>query len=275
MQIIPSLPLAVAEIEQMPAFSSGNPAVVRGLFYLLDAAWRSDIPGTLRSDLGSLSRASRLSEDQVQSNWDALLGQWELRDDGRLALPALCKQWTQAKQHYGDALQRMEAALLVLQADARSAEPEVFELVGQVQETKVSPNKGKRVYPNEFEPNETSLEAMVRSGYQKPEEQMWLLRRFADYGRAERRMYVDWQAAYRNFLDSTWIKRDFRDHFGYALGAQAAAASGGALQKLRHRAASSSGAAPVLADTFPQRQLGNARTMLAAAAERRGLMPAD
>lgn len=276
MQPISSLPLSVAEIDQMVAFSSAEPQTVRALLYLLDAAWRSDVPGTLSSNLDGLARVSRLSEEQLQSRWDTLFDGWVLREDGRLAYPKLCEVWERMTQHYGDALRRLELAVLVMQADGRSASPEAFDLISPAPEVKSSPTKGKRLYPNDFQPNETSREAMARAGYHTPEEAQWLLGRFADYGKAQRRMYADWQATFRNFLGGSITINDFRAQFGYSPGAQARAAPSSALQRLRQSASTAPGSAhaarPVFADTFAQRQLGNARTMFTAAAAQRGMV---
>lgn len=284
MQPLAAIPLTVTEIDRSPAFRSGDPEVVRASLYLLDAAWRTDKPGTLCADLDQLAHIARLSLDKLQSNWDQLFDGWVLQEDGRLCHPRLSDVWQQMSQTYGDALRRMELAALVMQADASRMDPEGFELLSPAQDLAPvkATNKGKKIFPADFQPNEASVVAMERSGYATEEERQWLLQRFGDFGRAQRRMYADWQAAFRNFLGSSMTKRDFRDQFGYAPGARpvpsiASGVGGGALARLRHRAAGHSTEvrhAP-LADTFAQRQLGNARTMFAAAAANRGLVPAE
>ena len=280
MQPLAAIPLSVTEIERSPAFCSGDADLVRACLHLLEAAWRSDSPGSLHSDIERLSQVLGLTVEKLQAHWDVLFEGWELREDGRLYHPRLSEIWRQMSETYGDALRRLELAALVMQADASRADPDGFELVSPAATAAPAraTNKGKKIFPSDFEPNEASVVAMGKSGYDTMEERQWLMQRFGDFGRAQRRMYADWQAAFRNFLGSYMTKRDFRDHFGYAPGARPIqSSSGSALARLRHRAsggATDSRHSP-LADTFAQRQLGNARTMFAAAAANRGLVPAE
>jgi len=267
--------------------------VVRAALRILDAAWHSDKPGSLHSDLDQLSQSACLSVEKLRANWNILFDGWVLQDDGRLCHPRLSEIWSHMSQTYGDALRQMELAALVMQADASRSSPEGFELLSPSQEAAASrsANKGKKILPVDFQPNEASVAAMERSGYVTVQERQWLLQRFGDFVKAQRRMYVDWQAAFRNFLANSMTKRDFRGQFGYLPGVRTAqqtagvtaAASGGALARLRNRTASDQtdahqshhSAPPPLADTFAQRQLGNARTMFTAAAAKRGLFPLE
>lgn len=265
------LPLLVTEMEEMPAFQAGDAALVRASVRLLDAAWRSPVPGSLPCGIESLSRATGLSPEQVERHWDVLVQGWELRDDGRLHHPRLSRLAAQMRQRYGEEMDVIEAAEAVMVRSLESEE--VFELVSPARKT--GGNRGKRLYPSDFEPNEASLAAIERLGYGGEDERRWLLERFADYSRSSRRMYVDWQAAFRNYAASHITARDFRETFGYrpgqrALAAPAAASAvvgGSALQRLRQQVGVTPGRA--LNDTFAQRQLHNARAMMAAALARR------
>lgn len=265
------LPLLVTEMEEMPAFQAGDAALVRASVRLLDAAWRSPVPGSLPCGVDAVARAAGLSPEQAERHWEALIHGWELRDDGRIHHPRLSRLAAQMRQRYGEEMEVIEAAEAVM---ARSLEgEEVFELIAPAR--KSGPNKGKRLYPADFTPNEASLAAIERLGYGGQEEQRWLLERFADYSRSSRRMYVDWQAAFRNYAASHITARDFRETFGYRPGQRALAApvavpaEGSALQRLRRQAGAQPQPGRPLNDTFAQRQLHNARAMMAAALARR------
>lgn len=269
MQHLPYLPLSVTEIEESPAFGSGEAALVRASLYLLEAAWRHPQTGSLSADVQTLARIARLGEQQLEQGWDRLFAGWELREDGRLWHPRLARLGALLQERYADELELIEATgALMMQPHE-----EAFDLVAPAR--KISANRGKRAYPKDFAPDDASRAAMERAGFVGDEEQQWLLQKFADFGQASRRMYVNWQAAFRNFLSSNITAKDFREAFGYRPGqrpvgqlAVLGGASSGASARDRLRASISTGSAP-LSDTFAQRQLSNARTMMAAALARR------
>jgi len=262
------LPLDVAAMEDVPAFGSDDPALVRASLYLLDAAWRSEQVGSVSADLQALARITRLAPQQVEAAWDQLFAGWAL-ENGRLWHPRLAALGAALRKRYAEELEIMEAS----QALMMQPHEQTMELIADAK--KPSSNRGKRVYPKDFAPDETSLAAMERAGFVLPSEREWLLQKFADFGRASRRMYVDWQAAFRNFLASSITAKDFREAFGYRLGQRPvqslipAVQSDrplSAIERLRASVGARNAAGPaMLAETFAQRQLNNARTMMAAA----------
>lgn len=298
-------PLDVAEIETSPAFGSDDADLVRASLYLRQAAWCATPVGGLPCDVPTLARLARLTPEKLQSAWKTLFAGWELRDDGRL-WHGPTSAMGRALERRAQQLQALEAVRVMLvhdaidsgcagAADAREAHSEACgaaaDLFGlapstpapsgaqalgaQAAAVRASPTKGKRIYPSDFAPNEASCQAMLRAGYRHPDEQAWLLEKFADFGRAQRRMYADWQAAFRNYLSSSITARDFQAVFGYRLGQRPETGTGlvladamsaaSPLERLRARAQQGSALRP----TFAQQQLNNARVLLGAAMARR------
>ena len=265
------LPLSVTEMEASPAFMSDDPEVVRAALYLWQAAWSAQPPGSVPSSEAHLARLVRLGPDKLRAHWDLLFQGWDLREDGRLWHPVLQARAEAIRRQYGEDLERLGAAL------AMASQPlgdEPFDLVAPIaKQSEDLPKRSKRSYPKDFTPNETSRKAMLAAGYISEEEQRWLLERFADFGTSSRRMYVDWQATFRNFLNSSITIKDFQASFGYRPGQRRAAlaalpSEAAPAQRLRAMVQG-------LGDTFAQRSLNNARTMMAAAMARRNAMAQD
>lgn len=243
------VPIDIAEMESAPAFGSNDANVVRAILYLLDAAWRSPKTGTVPSALDALSRITRLSPEEVEKHWETLFSGWELLEDGSLGNPRLMELGKAIEKHFPEEAKRLLAQQVLM------ANPESSQGI----------KSRKRLYPNDFEPNETSRMAMIRAGFITPEEQAWVLNKFADFGRASRRMYADWQATFRNFVNSAYTHNDFAAVFGYRPG-QRGNSQMSAVERLRasiHRDTNP------LSETFAQRQLNNARTVMTAAMAKR------
>lgn len=265
------LPLSVTEMQACPAFMSEDAEVVRAALYLWQAAWSGQPPGSVPGSEAHLCGLLRLESSKLRANWDVLFHGWDLREDGRLWHPVLEARARAISQQYGEDLQRLGAALAV---SALALEAEPFDLVAPLAAQDAgSSRRGKRLYPRDFAPNDASRKAMLAAGYLSEEEQRWLLERFADFGASSRKMYADWQATFRNFLSSSITIKDFQAAFGYRPGQRRSALPVAPpemtpTQRLRAMAQG-------LGDTFAQRNLSNARTMMAAAMARRQAMAQD
>lgn len=261
----------------MPAFASTDARLVRACIFLLDAAWRSPQPGSLPSDVALIAGLARLPACDVERYWEQLFQGWELREDGRLWHPRLSKLATDMAERYSDELGLIESSLVLMQQPVA----DLFDTV--VPAKAASGAKGKRALPKAFEPDRVSSEAMRRAGFLHQPEREWLLAKFVDF--AEGRRYVNWQAAFRNYLSNSITAKDFQEHFGYRLRDNLAPSRGviqppmSSTDRLRsfvhgaaHGASRPQQHPAPLADTPDQRRLSNARVLMAEAAAARGLL---
>lgn len=207
---LPYLPLNVVSVQESKWFLSAEPDVVRAGIYLLDAAWRSSVPGSVPSSFTALRQITRLSESQLRDGYELLTQGWELREDGRLYHPALFDLATSVTERFGDQIEVLaQSAVVAMQS------VDTFDLVPTDAVHKVARKRqAAKGRIEDFMPDATSLASIVSGGYRSDEHQQWLVCAFRDYVSSKNPKYRDVQATFRTFASSSYTHQTFRSRFG-------------------------------------------------------------
>ena len=179
---------------------------------MLDAAWRSVVPGTLPPSFEALANVTRLTQDEVAAHYEMLTDGWVLQDDGRLHHPQLEELAESIQERFGPEL-AVIADSAALACQGGTAE---FELM-PAEEVKKK-GRGKTAFPKVFAFDKTTLSAVVEEGYHTPELQAWLIEEVRNYALAADKRQSNWQAVVRKFMGSSITREKFRGKFGYPLG---------------------------------------------------------
>lgn len=219
---LPFTPTRTESLLRLAWFTHSDPAVVRAGFFLREAAWRSDIPGSLSVEMSSLALHARLSVQQMQENYACLMDGWAI--DGVLAVNEEIRALAaSAQERFGDELAVMaEAATVAMQGGTQE-----FDLFSPAQ---IKQRKGGKIALKDFSPDADSLQAMALQGYTTTAQQEWVVKRFIDYAKTknERRTLAQWQASFRNYVGSSYTQRDFRASPVFASGLTLASVDGAA-----------------------------------------------
>lgn len=209
---LPYLPISLSALAESPTFMSEDPRIVRAGFWMLEAAWRSPVPGSIPSGFSALANITRLSEDEVRSNYLVLTSGWDLADDARLHHRPMEEVVESIVERFGDELGVMaDGALMACQGGSGA-----FELTPSSEVAKKK--RGKTAFPKDFALDRPTLEALVAEGYDTTELQTWLVTEVRNYALAGDVRQKDWQATVRKFMGSTITRRNFHAKFGYPLG---------------------------------------------------------
>lgn len=207
---LPYLPVSMGVLQESDFFLSQDPALVRAGFYMLDAAWRSGVPGSIPADFTSLVRVTRLDESKVQANYEALTQGWELREDGRIHHLKLSELIAGVCEQFGDQLHVMaQSAAVAMQGVSE------FDLMPSDAVNRVA--KKRQVVKSkigDFCPDGASLASIVAGGYRSQEHQDWLVQSFKDYVASKSPKYRDVQATFRSYASSSITHNSFRSRFG-------------------------------------------------------------
>ena len=207
---LPYLPVNIASLLEMQWYLHSDAEIVRAGMYLLDAAWRSSVPGSVPSSFTVLCQITRLSDDKIQSNYDLLMCGWELREDARLYLPALHDLAVNVTERFGDQLEVLAQSAVVSMQSVES-----FDLVPTDAVKKVAKKRQTaKARIDDFVPDGTSLASIVGGGYRTPEHQDWLIGSFKDYIASKQPKYKDIQATFRTFAASSYTHNTFKSRFG-------------------------------------------------------------
>lgn len=208
---LPYLPIALGALQENPLFLSSNARLVRASLWMLEAAWRSNVPGSIPSSFGSLAMVTRLSEAEVQLHYADLTTGWELRDDGRLHHEDLSRLANSIDDQFGSQLDVLANGMAIAMQGV-----EAFELLPTEAVKKASKNRvkrGKAEIPNTFEPDATSLASLIKAGFVTEEYRQWLLEQFQDYAKSKGLKQANWQATLRTYASSSITANAFRARF--------------------------------------------------------------
>lgn len=207
---LPFMPVNLASLMDTQWFMSGDAELLRAGWYLLDAAWRSSVPGSVPSSFSALTQITRLSEDKLQSHYDLLLQGWDLREDGRLHHVVLSDLASGVIERFGTQLEVLAQSAAVCMQSV-----EEFDLVPTDAVKKVAKKRQSvKGRIEDFQPDSTSLASVVAGGYRTAEHQEWLVLSFKDYIASKNPKYKDIQATFRTFAASSFTHNSFRSRFG-------------------------------------------------------------
>lgn len=271
--LLPFLPISPSVLAESPFFLSKDARIVRAGFFMLDAAWRADLPGSIPSSFEALALITRLPEELVADNYVLLTAGWEL-EGGRLHHLQMEAIAESVQERFGAQLAVVaESAILACQGGSVE-----FELMPSTEVAKKK--KGKHALPKDFLMDKATLERAAAEGFTTEETMTWLKHQFTDYAHSKDVRMANWQATCRNFLSNSYTADKFRSKFGHNLG-QAPVSSlvtmgtNGSSARDRLRSSTQRAAAPVQS-TFAQRSAShNSDVMAGALARRTTLAPQD
>lgn len=206
---LPYLPISLSSMQDGPLFSSNDARLVRAAFWMLDAAWKSDVPGSISSSFSSLSMVTRLTESQVQQHYAELTEGWELRDDGRLHHVDLSRLAESIDEQFGAQLDVISSGLVIAMQGV-----DAFELTPPEAVKKVAKKRGKAQIPGVFQPDVVSVASLIKAGYVTEEYREWVLEQFRDYAQSKALKQANWQATLRTYASSSITASAFRARFG-------------------------------------------------------------
>lgn len=186
--------------------------IVRAGFWMMDAAWRSEKPGSIPSGFEALSYITRLSVSDLEDYFEVLTDGWVLEHDGRFHHAQLESLALSIKARFSSDLDVIaESAAVACQGGSA-----LFELVPSAEVAKKKVGRG--MLPKDFAFDKATLGFAIAEGYTSTETQDWLLQKFKDFAASDSRRYTDWQATARNYLGNAYTRKDFQAKFGYPLG---------------------------------------------------------
>lgn len=208
---LPYLPVSMGDLQESPLFLSADARLVRAGLYMLDAAWRSAVPGSIPSAFNALAQHTRLSEAEVQAHYDLLTVGWELRQDGRLyhaKMAALCDG---LDDRFGPQIDALSQGSVIAAQGADTFELVAPEAVAKAKKKRVAAVRG---IDEGFLPDAASVANIERAGYVSQEHKEWLLQLFIDYALSKGVKQKGWQATFRNFASSSITIKNFSARFG-------------------------------------------------------------
>lgn len=218
---LPFLPVSISSLQEDDLFMGSDARLVRAVMWMQDAAWRSEVPGSISSTYAAIAHITRLTEDEVGKHYEALTAGWELREDGRLHHLRLAALAETIDDRFGDQLDTLTEGIAVAIQGA-----DVFELMPPERVKKVGKKRASRRWPPGFSPDGESLAKLISLGYVTQDQRDWLLGSFKDYAHSKALTSPNWQASLRTYAGSSITARSFQAHYGFYPGAQAAPSPG-------------------------------------------------
>ena len=126
---------------------SADPRLVRAGIWMQDAAFKSAIPGSIQSSFSALSAITRLSEADVEKNYDLLTAGWDLREDGRLHHEVMSVLVARIDEQFGAQMDVMSASVAVAVQGV-----DAFDLLPPAQVKKAAKKRGHSQISNDFQP---------------------------------------------------------------------------------------------------------------------------
>jgi hypothetical protein len=212
---MPFMPISVPLLQEQSFFYSNNANVVRAGLFLLEAAWRSESPGSISAERHVLLSVTRLSDAELDACMGELMAGWKIDvETGRMRHPGMEKIALSIQERFGDEIGVIaDSAIAAIQGG-----DSVFEFASPkaIAKRKV---KGKTALPANFEMDATTSQKATDVGYVSEAAVKWLLSRFADYARSGDVRQKDWQATLRLFMSNTITRKEYQATFGSYLGA--------------------------------------------------------